>query len=708
MRLSVVVTVLLLAQAAAADAAPLVVGLDGPWRFRPGGADGDARIADPGLDDSGWEVRQVPGAIPEGGWWRRRVAVAGLGGDEPLAVLFPAGYEAILGYELYADGVRIGEIGAPGSPLSPVVAAATYRIPAGLADDGEVVLALRLGGPGPLVGGWELGRESAIEADAARALLAAHHSVAFDPVAAGFFLFVMIYHLELFRRRRSARAYLWFGLICAGALTVNVTGIASALPPAAAPYIVLYGANTVGAAVTIWALLRFTWAVIDETPPRALRLFGWLILALAVAAVVVLPLKPAVNASLAAGVLVAGARIVVSARRGHPEARVIAFGMALFAGLLAVTIVDDATVHVLPNSVAVGAFALLLLSMAFSLSQRVARSYRELDTLAAELRRQVTERARELSHALASQRGPRTWTPGVVVDGRYRVVSLLGEGGMGAVYEVERLADGKRLALKRLHEVGGPEAQARLAREAHVAARLDHPNLVPVVDIGMTSGGLYLIMELVEGASLEAFRHRFGDARFALEILPQVAAGLAFIHAEGFIHRDLKPSNVLLDGAQPRAARITDFGIAGLLRPAPDGDPDATTQKATHIDALGETGIVTLTATGAIFGTPGYMAPEQVIGPRAAVPASDVFSLGVIAHEMLTGAAPYRPPAALECLVGRQPAAPPSLRAVAGLDADVAGLLDRCVHLQPELRPSAAEVAEALSRPAGRARPGGA
>jgi hypothetical protein len=305
---------------------------------------------------------------------------------------------------------------------------------------------------------------------------------------------------------------------------------------------------------------------------------------------------------------------------------------------------------------------------------------RELALLNAEVRRQVAERSRDLAEALSrlseSPHLPSALVPGNVVEGRYRVVKLLGTGGMGQVHEVERLVDGRRLALKMLNGAPKREALMRLAREAEVAAQLDHPNVVPALDVGITgSGAVFIVMQLVLGPTLAQQAVCYGDAAWAIPILRQIAEALGAMHGHGIIHRDLKPSNVLLDG---RTAKVTDFGIASLSRTS---------------------GNEPLTRTGVIIGTPLYMAPELADGAREASAASDVFSLGVLAYEILANRLPYLVPPAFERLHGREPEKAPSLVAVnPTLPAELARLVDDCLTFAPLERPTAQDVGEALGQ----------
>ncbi len=207
----------------------------------------------------------------------------------------------------------------------------------------------------------------------------------------------------------------------------------------------------------------------------------------------------------------------------------------------------------------------------------------EIEQLNNELRRQISDRAGQIQAALLLARG-RAGTapvlvPGEVVQGRYRVERPIGAGGMGTVYEVTRLVDGRRLALKLAREVNG-EALARMAREAQTAASVTNPHIVAMLDVDVASAGfLFLVMELVDGKPLSSQHDRFGDRAWALAVLAQLADGLAALHQGGVIHRDLKPSNVLLARADDGAlqVKITDFGISV---PETYGSSDATFEDA--------------------------------------------------------------------------------------------------------------------------------
>ena len=216
---------------------------------------------------------------------------------------------------------------------------------------------------------------------------------------------------------------------------------------------------------------------------------------------------------------------------------------------------------------------------------------------------------------------------GTVIADRYRIVELLGLGGMGAVYRAEHLQLAKPVAIKVLRpEISTRrDSDQRFQREALAGARLQHPNVVGVIDFGNRDDGtLYLVMELLSGESLRKRLDKTPRLPWpqALHIARQILRGLAHAHAQGVVHRDIKPENVHLthDGEDPDCAKLIDFGIAMLL--------------------AGEGADVKITAAGIAVGTPTYLAPEQAVGGRIG-PPTDLYSLSVVLFEMLAGRPPF-------------------------------------------------------------------
>jgi len=204
---------------------------------------------------------------------------------------------------------------------------------------------------------------------------------------------------------------------------------------------------------------------------------------------------------------------------------------------------------------------------------------------------------------------------GITIDGRYELVGRLGSGGMADVWLASDAQLGRQVALKFLHERFAQDAQfvERFRREASAAAGLQHPNVVGVFDRGEWEGGHYIAMEFVEGAALKDLIARGLSVAEAVEITRQVLIGARFAHEKGIVHRDLKPQNVLVDSEG--RARVTDFGIA-------------------------RAGASEITQTGSVLGTAQYLSPEQAQGLEVGAP-SDLYSVGVILYEGLTGRLPF-------------------------------------------------------------------
>ncbi len=222
---------------------------------------------------------------------------------------------------------------------------------------------------------------------------------------------------------------------------------------------------------------------------------------------------------------------------------------------------------------------------------------------------------------------------GKTISGRYHVESLLGEGGMGAVYLVEHTLMHKRMALKVLHKEMSslPEIVARFEREAMAASHIEHPNVAAATDFGRTEDGeLFLVLEYIDGTSL-AHEIRSGPLPLdrALNIARQIGSALVRAHELGIVHRDLKPDNVMLvkRGDEPEAVKVLDFGIAKMTG---DARP-----------SVGPPAGAPLTRIGVVFGTPEYMAPEQALGQSVDL-RCDLYALGVILYEMLTGVVPFQ------------------------------------------------------------------
>jgi eukaryotic-like serine/threonine-protein kinase len=280
---------------------------------------------------------------------------------------------------------------------------------------------------------------------------------------------------------------------------------------------------------------------------------------------------------------------------------------------------------------------------------------------------------------------------GTLAAGRYRVLKLLGEGGMGQVYLAEHIAIEKRVALKVLRPeyASKGEIVTRFQQEAISASRIKHPNVLDVFDFGQLENGcFFLAMEFLEGNDLadELTRRRVLDAGIGIRIAMQICRALAAAHANGVVHRDMKPENVFLqrtvDGEE--IVKIVDFGIAQLR--AKDTAVIETKRR--------------LTRTGMIFGTPEYMAPEQASGKHADL-RSDIYSVGIIMYEMFTGAVPFTGETFLGVLAKHLSEPTPRMDAIypeVSISASLQGVIMRALEKDPTLRyQTMLEFAQAIS-----------
>jgi tRNA A-37 threonylcarbamoyl transferase component Bud32 len=275
--------------------------------------------------------------------------------------------------------------------------------------------------------------------------------------------------------------------------------------------------------------------------------------------------------------------------------------------------------------------------------------------------------------------GGSSFAPGSLVLGdRFRVERLLGGGGMGVVYLAEQVSLGRKVALKVLRDdlITTQGMGERFKREALLLSSVEHPAVVRVIDFGEHGKSMCLVMEYVEGQSLQQCLER--EAPLSVErverILTQLAQGLAAIHSRGIVHRDLKPDNVVLtkalDGSEQ--ARVLDFGIARLA------EPDQKQQ---------------VTQVGFVVGTPEYMSPEQAMGQPLDA-RSDLYALGLIAWRLLTGRAPFPGPSPRELVSQQIHSPPPSLLDAAPHLATAPALVETvmsCLQKNPSTRPATAQ-----------------
>jgi eukaryotic-like serine/threonine-protein kinase len=268
---------------------------------------------------------------------------------------------------------------------------------------------------------------------------------------------------------------------------------------------------------------------------------------------------------------------------------------------------------------------------------------------------------------------------GRTLDDKYLIEERLGAGGMGTVYRGRHLSMDRPVAIKVLHQrlVDDEAARVRFQTEARAAVMLQHSNAVSVADFGQTSEGcVYIVMELLEGHTLREILNREAplETARAISVMLQAADAVAAAHEAGIIHRDLKPANILVTQSadQPAIVKVLDFGVAKL---AADKLDDETT---------------TVVQQSSVIGTPRYMSPEQSNG-SGLTPAADVYSLGVILYEMLTGMAPFT--AATRAEIAQKhandpPHAPREI--VAAIPEDIERVVLHALEKQPGARPASA------------------
>jgi serine/threonine protein kinase len=263
----------------------------------------------------------------------------------------------------------------------------------------------------------------------------------------------------------------------------------------------------------------------------------------------------------------------------------------------------------------------------------------------------------------------------------YEPAAEIGRGGMGVVYRARQSSLDRQVALKMILRgaLASPEDVARFQAEAEAAARLNHPNIVQVYEVGEHLGQPYFSMQLVEGTTLA---RRLADgplpSREAARLLIPVCRGVAEAHRNGVLHRDLKPSNILID--EDGRPFVTDFGLAKRIPPTGQSPGDAGAADASDVDPL--------TNSGAIIGTPSYMAPEQAAGQRGQIgEASDVYSLGAMLYAMLTGRPPFQAASPVDTVLmvlEQDPVPPRVLNPKA--DADLEMIAMKCLQKPTDLR----------------------
>lgn len=261
-----------------------------------------------------------------------------------------------------------------------------------------------------------------------------------------------------------------------------------------------------------------------------------------------------------------------------------------------------------------------------------------------------------------------------IVGDRYRIESEAGRGGMARVFLAHDTKHDRKVAVKVIRsDIAVSLGSERFLQEIAIAARLRHPNIIPMYDSGETDGVLYFVMPYEEGPSLRVrlSQNDTLDVGERISILRDVARALAYAHERGVVHRDIKPDNILLSGG---AAVVSDFGIAKAVSLA-QSEPD--------------TGGPTL--SDPIIGTPSYMAPEQAMGDPSTDHRADIYSFGCLAYELFAGAPPFEKLADREAIVSQLSAKPPAIETVStDVPASLGALITRCLEVKPDDRPQSA------------------
>lgn len=263
---------------------------------------------------------------------------------------------------------------------------------------------------------------------------------------------------------------------------------------------------------------------------------------------------------------------------------------------------------------------------------------------------------------------------GQIVEGKYKILELLGKGGMGSVYKARHVILGKLVAIKILHPQFAREKNYinRFCREAQAATEIMHPNIADVLDIGKLEDGTpFLIMEYLDGETVADILDRKGRVELgaACAIFEQMASAIEAAHKKGIVHRDLKPDNIFLvySGQSYPVVKVIDFGISKFVK---------------------HDGMTTITGSNDVMGTPAYMSPEQIRGTSTVDYRSDLFSFGVIAYEMLVGRRPFAgntPTEIIAAILTEEP--PPPCSVVEDLPSEVESLLLQLLRKEPIERP---------------------
>ncbi len=734
--------------------------LAGTWKFQPGD---DPKRAAAEFDDSGWENLTVPlgwgkqGHRGLGGyaWYRTELRISPAVRDTRLAVSL--GFGGIGRYDVFAGGQPIGSRGKAGtvSFLTP----AAFSIPKeAIAADGRLVIAVRVwadpgfSGAFPETGGFGdyptlqtrffagpflIGNETEVRGEVETIYLRLLRTSL--PMLAAVVLCAAIagYHLQLFRRRRELTEYLWFGLLAfIFAINLFFTSPLSDQLTGGTIWGLRFAIATTHVMFVI--LIQFLWPFLSTPVGRWLRAYQLSNLVIALFSVVA-PIHIVILSTryrflwLVSFVFVGVGFVTWRAVRGDREARTIWIGivcllMASLERFVRQTVQWGDWSPLVSLNLLSGGYVMLVGSMTVSVSNRFSRVFSDLEALTQTLEQKVTERTEELNRkniqlaenltqletaraeterknreldqrveelVASRQQADRIFSalsealPGTVLDGKYRLDEKIGAGGFGAVFRATHISLGSPIAVKVFKPMPGNEsidAVERFKREGVSASRLNHPNAIRIIDSGISQEGIaYLVMELLNGRTLAEelkIHGRLPVGRCAKILLP-VCAALSEAHRLGIIHRDIKPDNIFINRTiEGEVVKVVDFGIAKLLSDFSENEMEK------------------LTVTGAVVGTPMYIAPERIRGLEYDG-KSDVYSLGVMLFQMLTGVTPFRSmgESAVAVLMAHITKPPPPLRMIRpDLTEEIEEVVMAALEKNPLVRPTAADLAESFLR----------
>ncbi|MBX7223695.1 MAG: protein kinase, partial [Blastocatellia bacterium] len=616
-----------------------------PWKFHLGD---DPTWAQPAVNDADWLVVDPTKANEDSpatrfigyAWYRIEIRLPlNQGTEKPTQVGILYGGSIFDGQEIYANGVKLGQAGisTPGEiGKMPLMQAVLVPVQA-IGSDGTVVLAIRyfqdanyvhvFGKGGGLQPQVRVGNLEVLQGIARKGLLERQVSQLDSVLFTGIFFLVGVYHLFLFSRRRQLKEYFWFGLV---ALAQSVNAACSTflfqywigIGP-------MHRISPIAVHLELIFAFEFLWPFLSRKigpvvrGVQVLQVVLLLVCLLAPFRVFYFPLWQQWHFPLMVvpPLLMYLGLTIWKAWQGNPEARTIVTGVGGF--VLMEVFEVGASIFSWPQWNA-GQWGLLLflISMAASLANRFARTYKELDTLNQELEQKVIDRTKELDgknveladnlkqlelaksetegknqeldrknleldrkiselnrkneELIASQqRADRIFSalaealPGTVLEGKYRLEDKIGSGGFGAVFRATHLALGTQVAVKVFRPTPGndsADAVERFRREGTSTARINHPNALRVLDSGISDEGIaYLVMELLEGYSLweELQKRGYLSLRRTAEILTPVCQALAEAHRLGIVHRDIKPANIFLHRTgEGEVVKVVDFGIA--------------------------------------------------------------------------------------------------------------------------------------------------